>query len=125
MRAKITILCALVWLSVVWASGAALSAWWDGGTLRVVWASGEPTCLWLTGGGLSDTWLTCDRGGVAALPASGVDMAFSPYGRETLELRTVSGEVVARIPVPLRPDRFKVILPVVKSEPLSHVTTIP
>lgn len=88
----------------------AITAVWQGDNLVV---SATPGSLYLVGGGLADQFI--DRQGATSveLPMGGVDQGFAPQLRDALVLKNTNGEVIATLPIPLKPDRYKVILPIV------------
>lgn len=85
-----------------------ITAWWEGNSLRVIWAAPQPACVYL-----DDTWVTCNPSGTTLLSAAGVDQAYSPLTHTHLVLKNHNSQVIATLAIPLKPDRYKVILPIV------------
>lgn len=86
-----------------------ITATWQGDTLIV---SADPGSLYLVGGNRQDRFI--DRSGPhVTLPAYGVDANVTPLDRTALVLKNTNGQVIATLPIPLKPDRYQVIMPIV------------
>lgn len=96
-RATVALILALVWGTAV--AQPVLTLTWQPTSLLVDWSAPEPVCVWLVGGGLPDARVSasCVPGGQLRIPYAGVDRAYTPLGRQFVELRGVNGVVARRI----------------------------
>lgn len=101
----------LVLLLVLALPAPTLTAGWEGDHLNVTAPLGS---LYLTGGGRSDQFIERYGKTAVVLPAYGVGDNYTPLDREFLEVRDTNGSVIASAPVPLKPDRWKQRLPLVR-----------
>lgn len=123
--------------AVTHGQAARVSLLWLQDRLVITWSAETPVCLYLIGGGLPDTRIatpTCAPGGQVSLAYIGIDHAYTPIGRDALELRTIGGQALARVelippgriylpaivrppPAPPGPPRFLTYMPAITKAP--------